>query len=223
MIAITVNNQGTHYNRPPNICPLCQHAVEPRHLAFSLNGGFNHADTELQIAFQCVRDECRSMFIGYYRREPSALLAGQPFLFRRSAPINSTPPPTPHEVSAMSSQFVTIRGQAAAADAYGLNEIAGGGYRKALEFLIKDFCISQRPEHSEAIRKAFLAAVIKEYVDDANIKACAERAAWLGNDETHYVKQWGEKDIRDLKVLIELTVNWIRSHVLTQHYLKEMP
>lgn len=28
-----------------------------------------------------------------------------------------------------------------------------------------------------------------------------ERAAWLGNDETHYVRKWPEKDVKDLKSL----------------------
>ena len=45
---------------------------------------------------------------------------------------------------------------------------------------------------------------------------------WLGNDETHYVRKWEEKDIRDLKILIRLTESWIQNSILTDKYLREM-
>jgi hypothetical protein len=54
------------------------------------------------------------------------------------------------------------------------------------------------------------------------VKACAKRAAWLGNDETHYVRKWTDKDVRDLKILITLTINWINNVLLTRKYTAEM-
>ena len=50
----------------------------------------------------------------------------------------------------------------------------------------------------------------------------AKRATWLGNDETHYYKKWPEKDISDLKILIQLTVNSIDNQLLIEKYEKEM-
>lgn len=79
------------------------------------------------------------------------------------------------------------------------------------------------PEKEEEILKAFLGSCIKEYVEDGKVKECAKRATWLGNDETHYVRKWGTKDIEDLRTLIRLVVNWIESDVLTNQYLKDMP
>tara|TARA_R110000850_G_scaffold183823_1_gene309402 strand:+ start:158 stop:367 length:210 start_codon:yes stop_codon:yes gene_type:complete len=67
-----------------------------------------------------------------------------------------------------------------------------------------------------------LGACINEYVNDANVKVCASRAAWIGNDETHYVRKWGEKDINDLKTLLRLTSAWILNELLTEKYLREM-
>ena len=55
------------------------------------------------------------------------------------------------------------------------------------------------------------------------IKDCAKRAAWLGNDETHYIRKWETQDLEDLKDLIELTVNWIRDEYLTKRIKEEMP
>jgi hypothetical protein len=43
-----------------------------------------------------------------------------------------------------------------------------------------------------------------------------------GNDETHYVRQWEDKDITDLKTLIPPTVNWIETILLTRKYMQSM-
>ena len=55
------------------------------------------------------------------------------------------------------------------------------------------------------------------------IKAVAKRAVWLGNDETHYVRKWEEKDVQDLKGLIRLTILWIEKVKETERLLAEMP
>ena len=102
------------------------------------------------------------------------------------------------------------------------NEIAGVGYRKALEFLIKDYCIHKTPEKSDIIKRTNLGSVIENFVEDTNIKNCAKRATWLGNDETHYTKKWEDRDISDLKILIKLSCGWINSNLLTEKYLQEM-
>jgi hypothetical protein len=51
----------------------------------------------------------------------------------------------------------------------------------------------------------------------------AKRAAWLGNDETHYIRKWEDKDLDDLKKLIKLTVLWIEMEQMTKDALVEMP
>jgi hypothetical protein len=117
---------------------------------------------------------------------------------------------------------VKILNQALAAEAAGLDEVAGIGLRKALEFLIKDYCVYKAPTNEDAIKKKFLGKLIKEDVIDQNIKNCAERAVWLGNDETHYVRTWTSHDIKDLKTLITLTTNWIANELLTEKYMKSM-
>lgn len=123
----------------------------------------------------------------------------------------------------MSPQFVSIFEQAAAGEAFGLKEIAGCGYRKALEFLVQDYCSALDPTKSKTIQEKLLGQVIADYIDDPNIQECARRATWLGNDETHYVRRWNDKDISDLKTLIALTESWINAHLLTQKYLRDMP
>ena len=72
------------------------------------------------------------------------------------------------------------------------------------------------------IDKMSLASCIKKYINDPNTKSMAERTAWLGNDETHYLRKWPEKDINDLKVLLKLTINSIENQLLINKYQEEM-
>ncbi|GGB26904.1 hypothetical protein GCM10011409_00260 [Lentibacillus populi] len=99
--------------------------------------------------------------------------------------------------------------------------ISGIGYRKAIEFLVKDYLIFLNPENKEKILKQQLSPCIN-MLDNHNIKEIARRAAWLGNDETHYMRKWEDKDINDLKKLIEVTVYFIAMDVSAKKYLEEM-
>ena len=50
----------------------------------------------------------------------------------------------------------------------------------------------------------------------------AKRATWLGNDETHYFRKWEDKDLSDLKKLIEMTVHFISMDFSYDKYIGEM-
>ncbi|XXF01666.1 DUF4145 domain-containing protein [Pseudomonas sp. D3-10] len=126
------------------------------------------------------------------------------------------------EVTHISPQFSEIYKQASQAESYGLGEIAGVGFRKSLEYLIKDYCTAQNPGKEEDIKKRPIAQVIEAFVSNENVKQCAKRAIWLGNDETHYVRKWEGKDVKDLKLLIQITVNWIQQEVITKKLLEDM-
>lgn len=117
----------------------------------------------------------------------------------------------------VSSKFVEIYNQAYAAECYSLNEIAGIGYRKSIEFLIKDFLsIGKTDEEKEAVKTKALAQCISQDINNANLKIAASRAVWIGNDETHYIRKHTDKDITDLKRLIDLTVRWIEMECMTK-------
>ena len=65
--------------------------------------------------------------------------------------------------------------------------------------------------------------VINSYMKEApKVKSCAEKAVWLGNDETHYERKWENKDINDLKLLIKLTLHHIEAEILTEKFEAEM-
>lgn len=215
-------------NTDPNECPLCHHAVKPEQQGWSLTGP-PRADiqTILEIVYRCPRYECGHLFIGQFRLprdagQASRLSNNDQFMLFNVRPSTPARPKFADDIQNISADFVVIYTQAAAAHSYGLTQVAGVGYRKALEFLIKDYCISLHPSDAVEIKKKFLGACIEDYINDMNIKECAKRAVWLGNDETHYIRKWGDKDVEDLIILIQLTVGWINNVLLTKRYLGEM-
>ncbi len=165
----------------------------------------------------CPRRECQSIFIGYYvNRNGTYFLTGTSKGTKQTREF-------PQTISDISPNFVKIYQQAEAAEQDGLAEICGVGYRKAIEFLVKDYAIKQNPGRQEEIQNKFLGNCIEEFVDDSRVKGVAKRAVWLGNDEAHYVRQWEGKNLEDLKALIRLTVHWLEMVSETERFEREMP
>ena len=113
------------------------------------------------------------------------------------------------KIAKLSPMFQTIYNQANTAESYSLNEIAGMGYRKALEFLVKDFCIHLNPDKKTEIENILLGKCISTYISDEKIKNLATASTWIGNDETHYVRKHIDKDIKDMKQFIHALLYFI--------------
>lgn len=67
------------------------------------------------------------------------------------------------EISMLTPKFIEIYQQAEKAENSGLTELCGIGYRKALEFLVKDYAISNHPNSKEQIESFMLGKA--NYVD----------------------------------------------------------
>ena len=128
-------------------------------------------------------------------------------------PKHYIPQEFPEEIAQLSPQFVEIYNQAAEAEAMELDEISGIGYRKALEFLVKDFCIHKNPDSADEIKRTMLGACIKKWIDDKRINTLAERAVWIGNDETHYVRKHTDLDIKDMKRFLKALLGFIAAEL----------
>ena len=126
-------------------------------------------------------------------------------------------------INKISPDFASVYREAEEAELRNLKLVCGPGYRKALEFLIKDYVIKLNRDRAEEIKKLILGKCISEFVKNEKVKEVAARAVWLGNDETHYLRKWEDKDLQDLKNLISLTVHWIAMEELTEATIKDMP
>lgn len=198
----------------PHDCPFCHRSITPRPITSIVN------KKQIEVFFACPNKSCLKSFIGYYQYNG---VGGANSFTGQVSKGNLISRLFSEVITTSFVDFVTIYHEAQCAEQQSLLEICGVGYRKALEFLIKDYAISKHPTKQEAIEKAMLAKVISDYVSDANIKSVSKRAAWLGNDETHYVKKWVGKNLNDLKKLIDLTVHWIEMEKLTASFEEDMP
>jgi hypothetical protein len=213
-------------NRFPDTCGVC-HKTLFHSRPFS-RAIWRDADrTKLEVVFQCPAHDCRHLLIAYYS-VPYAAPFGTPHAYSGVAPWRPAPASFAAEIVAISPSFVEIYNEAKAAEEMKLFQIAGAGYRKALEFLVKDFCVNEKPDDTKRaaeIAHAPLMTVIKTLVQNADIQAAAsaERAAWLGNDETHYLRKWRDKDRGDLKALIDITVHSFTTTLKLRGYVQQMP
>lgn len=170
----------------------------------------------MQVVYRCGYQGCQQFFLGYYGRVGEGNLLS----IRPIKPLISH---FPKSVKQISPSFVAVFAEAEEASQLGLSQIAGPGYRKAFEFLIKDYAISLAPDKEDDIKHKFAGSVVSEYIQDARIQAVAKRSLWLGNDETHYLRKWTDHDVSDLVNLIKLTANWIEIDHLSKSYIEQMP
>lgn len=202
----------------PDICPICLHSIEP----ILLSSRFHVFDEEDFILFSAFFEctFCKKSFITAYSLELDSQLPSGCYYHSvktlYSSPSHFKKQEFSECVATNYPSFVKIYNQSLEAEHYNLDEIAGIGYRKALEFLIKDFLIIHEGKDEAKVNPTALGNCINTMIDNPQLKTVASRATWLGNDQTHYEQKYTDKDINDLKRLIKLSVNWIEMIYLTE-------
>lgn len=205
----------------PDVCPWCKRGMQPVIIGlYSAPGRPSFVDGIFAVV-RCTINSCRSPFVAYYDRN---VRYSQTYKRKKSyTPFFSEMTEFSAEVALISKQFIDIYHEAEMADVNGLSEICGCGYRKALEFLVKDYLLSHSRDEGEkeTIKRELLSSSIRR-LQDENIRVTSEKAAWLGNDETHYLRTWNDLDLGHLKDLIRLVVNWIENSERTAKYREIM-
>jgi hypothetical protein len=194
----------------PLECPYCHKSQIP-----AMQVAFQREDGTYFILCACMNSNCKLVFNVLYDRATR--------LFNQIKQADLKKKYFNEEIEVLSQSFCEIYNQAYSSEQMGLDQITGVGYRKALEFLIKDYLISIHPDKEEEIKKKFLSNCINDDVNDHHVKEIAKRAVWLGNDETHYVRKWEDKDVSHLKSLIDLCLHWIEAEIKTKRMIEEMP
>lgn len=202
-------------NKLPRECPYCHTRITPLVIG---NNYYVERQQQLEVVCKCPDEDCEEMFIAYYSHYHN-----DDFLFQETSFGTEKTVKFSDYINSISPLFSEIFNQAYKASQHKLDHVSGPGYRKALEFLVKDYAKKLMPEKEKKIEKAKLAAVIRVYMSNDKIKSAAKRAAWIGNDETHYIRKWGERDTTDLVHLINMVVNYIQDDYELAEIERVMP
>lgn len=198
----TANNPRTNTNvqvlqyDSPEECPNCNASILPEELA-----AFYFGEKVGQL-FLCPR--CKTFFVSN-----SAINSHGMLYSAKYAPIGDVSYKFSKELNDFSPDFCSIYLQSLQAEKMELNQVCGAGYRKALEFLVKDYTKLINPSEVDQIEKDLLGKVIEKHIKHPSIKNLALKSAWLGNDEVHYLKKHTERDINDLKKFILAITHFI--------------
>lgn len=188
---------------PPTMCPHCSVAVRPIYLYSYLAHIPDNSHGILYALFSCP--QCKKAFLAVYYhskgRDEDVYLGVLPHTESKAS--------FSENINAISPDFVGIYNQAYLAEQSELTQICGMGYRKALEFLVKDYAIYKNPDNSDKISSMSLAQCIDKYIQPSMIKNLAKASAWIGNDETHYQRKHPDVSFEDLKAYINALVSFI--------------
>ena len=117
-----------------------------------------------------------SLFLTYY---PHKAVPVCPGLLRHVPQVTIS---FSDNINELSPTFVSLYNQASVAETniqiYGL---AGIGYRKSLEYLIKDYLIKIKHQDKDTIIKMDLGNCVNKL--EGQIKTIAKASIWIGNDE----------------------------------------
>lgn len=188
----------------PTECPHCGKPIFPSQLtSIEITDGIAN---DLASIFYC--NLCNKFIFTLSQED-----ASHTYKIHTVYPYPATGKKFSDSIETISPSFTKIYKQAAQAESYGCDEICGMGYRKALEFLMRDYAIKNYPEKNEEISKCTLSQCINTYCDNDTIKKLAMASAWLGNDETHYVRKYENYSIVDLKAFIDVIISYIEQKV----------
>ena len=196
----------------PRQCPYCKTAFKDSPVdgyAFE-----NSRVSKVVTVYFCPY--CEQFFICYYHYSGDKLRHGAELYPDKTYPVPNTITHFSDNIVSLSPSFVEIYNQAETAENNGLTKICGLGYRKALEFLVKDFAIHNNADDEERIKAMSLSQCIKNYCDNEYISPLAKRSAWLGNDEAHYIRKHEDYDVSDMKRFITALISFIDMFLITE-------
>ncbi len=213
---IKVNNNSFLVIKP-NTCSICKCGIDPKTINKFI---YKYNDiNRIIVTYQCpICDDLIFAFyeIGsdsYYETINDEIL--HPF---RVIGNNQTKNFS-DEIKEVSKRFVDIYNDTYIAEQAGCKEIIGVGYRRAFEFLIKDFAIKYNPNDAEKISNMTLSQCVNCYSPDEETKQLLLKASWIGNDFAHYKNKHKDIKLDDLKQLIMLSLGSIESYIKKKNYI----
>lgn len=198
----------------PSMCPLCSVAYgeDPKQSYYTFKK-IPGAHTLLSVYSLYFCPHCEQLFLVRYRitdeiydRNPSGYI-------EQMYPSPSCTSMYSDRIQSVSPRFVEIYRQSEQAESIGLLEICGMGYRKALEFLVKDYSIYFNPDKENQIKTTLLSQCINDFIDNKRIQTLSKASAWVGNDETHYTRKHEDYNLQHLKLFISAVISYVDSEL----------
>lgn len=190
-------------------CPVCHTTLDPIILHEIITTTEDTQNAMLSVLAFCRK--CRNTFLSTY-----SVMKDEAFFREKrcyDTRLIQTVPFTPisqefsEKIIQVSPKFVDIYNQSYQAEQLHLSDICGMGYRKALEFLIKDYLIFMNPADKDSVESMPLSQCVNKLHDlNPSLKNVAKAAVWLGNDETHFIRKHMNYSTEDLKRFIRATV-----------------
>lgn len=212
-------------DRFPEWCPRCQKYSDIKVIAAVQGGSTWHARRDALAVCECGEPGCGITFVCAYALvaergiETALLMSHKPLEYVEVARFSES-------LVTLSKTFCETYDESVRAQENGLTQICGAGFRRALEFLCKDYAIFRLgpapDDQRQRIARMQLGQCIKDFLPQ-QIQQAAARAAWLGNDETHYYRVWTDRDVNDLRALIDLTAKSIDFSLELDRHLQAMP
>lgn len=206
-------------NNYPNTCPYCWEKINPKKLAETKLNEWWGKET-FEGIFTCNNKKCNRTFTTLYEHSffPTYTIErNSNIIYHPKLKIFN------EEIEKIFEKFCKIYNQSFIAEENQLEEIAWIWYRKAFEFLLKDYLIHNREneeEKAEIISNTSLTYLINKYINNNKLKEIAEKCAWLWNDHWHYLVKHTEQDLEDLKNILDIIIHFIEMDLWFKKYSK---
>lgn len=190
----------------PKICPICHMPQNPEILETKTSADILEVQVETILLARCTN--CNKYYV-----LPYTVIGRNEYLtyetkYSPYKPTLNIDLNFPEEIYNISERFVEIYKQSLTSEKLDLNELSGMGFRKSVEFLIKDYLIKINPDQKDKISSMHLGNAINK-IDNENIRSLAKTSNMLANDQVHYTVKYSDKDINDLKTFIKALIYYM--------------
>lgn len=208
------NNRNKYISvEMPNKCPICNAYISPKILGKS---EIDTSQIEVYYSLILLCSACKKHFFLSFKEFTTlhGFTQIEEFPYK---PFGKDKIEKNAEIFNISPTFYEILEQASISESLNLHHISGVAYRKALEFLVKDYLKYSNPDDKDAIEVEFLSASINRFENNNDLKTLLKAATWIGNDETHYIRKHENYDISHLKDFINVALNTISNELIIKN------
>lgn len=200
-----INSVNASSFEVPIICPNCNYSLQPiiKDHRLLLYG------SEKLLIISFIGNCCSVPFYATYKQ-----IKDRTFQLLDVFP-HLKPTILPEKIRELSPRFSELYSQSYTAEQNNHTELAGSGYRNAIEVLIKDFAIKKLNAPEEEVCKMDLYTAIGTYLKEVNIDtSAADVIRVLGNDYTHYQRKYDGIDFVVVKRYLEIFIQQIETKLL---------